>query len=149
MEKFRKPAIIIIAIVIVLALVNVFTDSPEPQTPTTEVAAVNIDFNTATYEEKQAWLEQYLKADHTTINMQLDKAIKEKFNYPKTVDFNFGESPFMSNGRIVDADTGTVFIEGNGTSENAFKQESDFSYSVRLKINDKETIIDNISIQEN
>ncbi len=151
MEKFRKPAILIIAVVIGLALYSAFTNQPAPNEIAPESIVTTIDFEIATYEEKQAYIQNYLNnpddAGYETVT-NMRNLIKAKFNYPKTVDFTFGEDPILSRGRIVDADTGIVFIEGTGTSENAFKQESEFAYSVRLKITDKVISVEDVSVSE-
>lgn len=152
MEKFRKPAIIVIVAVIALIIGNVFFGTNEPKKevvvdPTIE----NIDFSTATYEQKQAFIEAYLKNPNQAgidVETQMDAQIKSNFNYPKTVDYNLGESPLLMHGRVVDADTGVVFLEGTGTVENAFKQEEGFTYSVRLVINDKSISIEKVSVNK-
>lgn len=147
MQKFRKVIAIAFIVVIGLIVVIGISESETTEIPTTPE---KIDFEVATYEEKQAYLQAYLKnPDQSGFDMQEQMAnqIKKRFNNPKTVRFG-STYPLLSNGRVVEADSGWVFIDGKGTAENAFKQESNFTYTVKLKITDKTINIEDIQVNQ-
>lgn len=146
MKKLRKIAVIIIIAVIAMIVFN----NALIETTDTEPEVVKIDFSTATYEEKQAFIEAYLQNPNQAgidIQTQMAFQIKKRFNYPESVSFG-SNYPLLSNGHVIEADSGWVHINGKGTAENAFKQKTNFDYTAKLKITDKTISIESIDISQ-
>jgi hypothetical protein len=145
-KTWHKITVSVIAlfIIIVVAVVSLV-----PKTTATVQPAQQ--WKDMQYEQKEAWIKKYLKDPDDqgyALISEMNKAVKSKFNYPKEVDFNFGESPTFNNVRIVDAESGTVFVEGGGTAKNSFGVKSTFTYSVRLKVTKDSLYITNVSVNE-
>ncbi len=108
-------------------------------------------WETMTYEEKQSWIENYMKIENTDndgyalIGYIID-AVKNSFNYPQTVKLDI--EPNFINAYVVEADSGWVFAKGKGTANNAFNVPAGFHYSVKWKITPTEKSILDVSISE-
>jgi len=150
LEFFKKPIVIIALIIFILY--SVIFNKEDPGTTKPEPVKVEIvDFSKMTYEGKQIYIEDYLKhTDDTGYEIMTDirNAITNKFNYPKTVKFDWSSQPIFDNAKVVEADKGWVNISGKGTAQNALKQKSTFHYSVKLKITDKEVGILDIKVNK-
>jgi hypothetical protein len=150
--EFLKKPIVIIAMIVFGIIYSVFFDNEEPVATKPEPAKVEIvDFSKMSYEEKQKHIENYLKhTDDTGYEIMTDirNAITKKFNYPKTVKFDWSSQPIFDNAYVVEADSGWVHLSGRGTAENAYKQKSTFHYSVKLKITDKEVGILDVKVNK-
>lgn len=143
----------IITLVVLIAYLTNDTSkkNSESTATTTEPVASPFDWKTATYEDRQKYIENYLQhpndAGYTTVN-NIRQAIKKRFNYPKSVSFNLSTPPILSRAYVVEADSGWVYLSGSGTSENAFKQETSFYYAVKLKVTDEVIQILDVNVSE-
>lgn len=157
-KTWHKITLGVIAGMFILLLLFIQTATKEK--PGSDVTALSdssgsvqtsINWNTMKYEDKESWIKDYLKhPDDAAYQLigEMNDVVKKQFNYPEEVDFNFGESPSFVNARIVDAATGTVFVEGGGTAKNAFGVKSRFVYSVRLKVTPDSLYIAQVSANE-
>jgi len=126
--KFGCLPIIILGIL--YFTINAFTDEPEP-----EPKKATIKWEDATYEQREILLTEAIEyLDTPTNNLFLNKVIKEKFSYPETVSFDWTKQPLVSRARIVEADEGIVFVDGEGDAKNGFNVPFRFNYSVRIRM---------------
>lgn len=106
-------------------------------------------WNEMSYQEKQTWIEAYLKspddAGYQLIAM-MNEGIKQKFTYPKEVEFDFGSAPTFQNAKVGDADSAWVFVAGSGTAKNVFGVKTGFRYLCRLTINPSTRRLNEINI---
>ncbi len=148
-DVLKKPIVIIALLAFVLY--SVFFNNDKPTQETQEPKKESIAFDKMTYEQKQVFIEDYLQhTDDTGYEIMTDirNEIKKQFNYPKTVKFDWNSQPVFDNAKVVEADSGWVNISGKGSAQNAFKQQSEFYYNVKLKITDKEIGILNVKVNK-
>lgn len=154
-KKWKTWHKVILAIVtfplIIVVIIAIALPNTETGTKTTDAETTPKKWKDMQYEEREAWIKQALNnhnSHSTEFEVAMAKSIKNQFNYPQEVDFNFGEYPLLKNGDVVDADTGFVFFRGRGTAKNAFGIKSEFVYQIRTVIRPDTAYIDNVSVNE-
>lgn len=100
-----------------------------------------------TYEQKEAWITNYI--NHPDDNGfalvgSMKSSIKKHFQYPEEVSFI--NDPVLRIGRVVDADRGLTFVEGQVMAKNGFGVKIKHGYSVRLVISKDSLFVDNINV---
>jgi hypothetical protein len=108
------------------------------------------EWNLCTYEEKQAWIENYIKHPDERLYELISNsndALKERFFYPSTIRLEYGGANFI-NAYVVEADSGWVYKTGEVTAKNAFGLELRYSFNIMWKITPLEFNIIKIDISE-
>ena len=149
-KKINKVILIIfacLAIPLLIAIIFSPSDESEPQT----VEVNKIEWQDATWEQKEQWLKAYLNRpddEGYALIDEIDTQLRSKFNLPNSVDYNFNNRPTFVKAVIPDADSGLVVINGSGTAENGFGTEIPFTYNVQLEINPGVKRIKEINISQ-
>lgn len=115
------------------------------------VVASKVDWEDATYQQQEQWLNAYIQspddAGYALID-QIDTKIKSNFNQPESVSYAFDEPPIFDRALVSDAEEGLVVINGSGTAENGFGAEIPFTYNVQLQIYPDEKKIVDIKVSQ-
>lgn len=158
-EKMTKGKLLftIVVLVLMFLLVNKVYNSCVDFLTFDEVAEQSAEdlswitaenWDTIAYETKEKWVQAFIKSPSNDSYVMLDNLIRKQFQYPKTVKYSNTSQPLIKNGRIVDAETGTVFLEGTGEATNGFGVPMEFGYSIRFKITPDSQGFDDINVWE-
>jgi hypothetical protein len=139
----KQQGCLVIALLFVTFIVTVSILMSNDKTVPTK------DWQQMTYEERQKWIEAYLKdpddAGYQLVAM-MDEGIKNKFSFPKEVDFE--DRPTFLKAYVVEADSGWVFVNGKGNAKNAYGVKVGFSYQCKLTITKTKRELTEIRVNE-
>lgn len=138
-RKHLLIAAVVIGLVILGKLVSKekTTASTTPPPQPTIAPVPQKKWSEKTYEEKEAAIKDFIKSDQDAkyiLIAQIKEKLEEAMNGLEDLDFN--PSPILDNSRIVDAETGVVFIEGTASGKNFMKYKVKGTYSVRWRYSD-------------
>ncbi len=148
----KKKLIITISLLFFVFIVTVGLFAPKPKKRKASSVVEETErvktWKEMNYDEKKAWIEDYIKHDDYRYDLIsiMDKEIKRHFEYPLEVEYDFGGRPSFTNAIIGDADSAWVFVMGAGTGKNAFGMKRSFKYNCKLTINDSRRSLDKVSV---
>jgi hypothetical protein len=148
MTKPIKVTLIVLGSLVLLLFILVLIGSIIESDSKIDTESV-LNWDTVSYERKKQWLEEYVQSsDNSTIDLAImaQEGIKNKFRYPREVEFDFGSHPSLSNAVIGDADSAWVFINGTGTAKNEYGVRQSFKYLVKFTIKPAHKTLDNVSV---
>ncbi|WP_346237749.1 hypothetical protein ABDK00_001565 [Niabella insulamsoli] len=142
-KKAPKWFIALFIVAVLFIVIKCMRGDDNPQIKETE----NVAWEKMSYEQKEAWIQYRIENNDGGISItNLKDAIAKHLNYPNDVNYSLDETPTLQRGRIVDAETGTVFIEGSGTGKNAFGVKEAFKYAINLKVTKDSMYIADVSV---
>lgn len=153
-KVFKFGCLPVIVLVIIFVLIGIFILDPESEKIENEQTIEKVEpkkWDEMTYNEREKWIDSYInKPDDLGYQLvaMTNKAIKNKFKYPEEVDFDNWGGAILSNGTIVEADSGWVFCVVKGTAKNAFGVKSRFTAQVKWKITQPEIQLLKIDVRD-
>lgn len=138
MKKAAKIIWIIVGIVFLFAIliISLAKSNDKPKTKE-ETSTPSKEWASMTYEEKDNFLNKAINAK--TFSNAIDaergmrEAIKKEIRNPKTANFEWSPSIYNGSARVVEADSGWIYIAFKCNAENDFGVKKEIMGSVTYK----------------
>lgn len=151
MKSKTKKWKIIVPLLVLFAIIGLLI--PKEKEATAEVPTgletPEVSWQFKTYEERQQWIENYLKKPDDagyTASSKMEEVIKSKFNYPEEVKFK--DRPTFTRAQVTDANEGMVHVFGEVTGKNTFGVKQLYSYQCRLTVVPGTISLDEVIVAE-
>lgn len=143
MKKAAKILWIIVGVVFLLVILvfSLAKNGEDKVEPKEEIQSSAKEWAVMTYEEKDAFLTKAInertfpnaaEAEHA-----VREAIKKEVRNPKTIDYVWSPSIYNGNARVVEADSGWIYVDFKCNAKNDFGIEKEIMGSVTYKYMDK------------
>lgn len=139
MKKAAKILWIIVGIVFLFAILVISLADKNTKAEETQEETVfpTKEWKVMTYEEKDDFLNKAIKAktfsNATEVERGVREAIKKEIRNPKTTDFEWSPSIYNGSARVVEADSGWIYIAFKCNAKNDFGVKKEIMGSVTYK----------------